>query len=350
MRKSKCEICKKEFDYFSVILPFCKECIIKHFKDIKDTLYKIHKKSREKFELSFPKEKETGIKCGLCARECIIKEGERGFCGLRINKERKLINYGTQEKGFCSFYYDPLPTNCVADWVCKGHKAYGKYNLAVFYETCSLNCLFCQNYRFRYTKPWKDVSSSVDELIKALNPSVFCVCFFGGDPTTQALNSLKVAEEAIKRNIVVCYESNGMWNKKILEKILEVVKESGGILKFDIKAYSPEIYYALTGYDGKRVYENFEFACKYLGDLSSEHLCVSTLMVPGYIDEYEILKISEFIANLNPNIPYALLAFAPHFEMRDTRTTYYREAERFYHIAKEKGIKNVRIGNVFLLR
>ncbi len=345
----RCEYCGEKLDYIPEILKLCKNCLIKNFDNIKEKLSFIHKNSRKRFDLTFP-DKRKGIKCGLCARECYIENGERGFCGLRVNKDGKLINFGTQEKGFFQFYYDPLPTNCVADWVCSGHKAHGKHNLAVFYETCSLDCLFCQNYHFRYRKPWKDKPSSYIELVRAFNPSVHCICFFGGDPTTQALHSLKVSEEALKRGIVVCYESNGMWNRKILERVLEVVRESGGILKFDIKAYSPEIYFALTGYDGKRVFENFEFAVNYLGELSAKHLCVSTLMVPGYIDKFEISKIARFIAELKPEIPYALLAFAPHFEMSDIRTTYRKEAEEFYRIAKEKGLKNVRIGNVFLLK
>jgi len=344
-----CSICKKDFDYIGKILPFCKSCLINNFALLREKIKNIHLFSRKRFELSFPEGKE-GIKCNLCARECILKEKERGFCGLRMNKNNRIYNFGKKEFGFFQFYYDPLPTNCVADWVCSGHKAYGKYNLAVFYETCSLNCLFCQNYHFRYRKPWKDAPSHANEVIRSFNPSIHCICFFGGDPTTQAANSLYVAEEALKRNIVVCYESNGMWNRGILRRILDIVKESGGILKFDIKAYSPEIYFVLTGYDGKRVFENLEFAVDYLGEHSSKHLCVSTLMVPGYIDEFEISKIGDFIAKLNPKIPYALLAFAPHFEMSDIRTTYRGEAEKFFQIAKGKGLKNVRIGNVFLLK
>ncbi|MEN3046850.1 MAG: radical SAM protein [Candidatus Hydrothermales bacterium] len=344
----KCKICNKDFDYLTRILRICKSCLIENFENIKEELISIHRLTREKFELTFPTG-EGEIKCKFCARECPLSENERGFCGLREYRNKKFINYSNDNYGFFQFYYDPLPTNCVADWICKGHTAYGKYNLAVFYETCSLNCLYCQNYHFRYRKPWKEKAHSYVELLRALNPVVFCVCFFGGDPTTQAIHSIKFSEEAIKMGKVICYESNGMWNKNLLLKILEIVKESGGILKFDIKAYSKEVYFALTGYDGKKVFENLELAVNYLGDLSSKHLCASTLMVPGYIDEYEISGICEFISKLNPSIPYALLAFAPHFEMSDARRNYKSEAYRFYEIVKSKGLKNVRIGNFFLL-
>ena len=41
-------------------------------------------------------------------------------------------------------------TNCVADWVCAGHKDKGRYNLAVFLGACSFDCLFCQNSQYRH--------------------------------------------------------------------------------------------------------------------------------------------------------------------------------------------------------
>lgn len=345
----RCSLCGREFDYISKILPFCKECILKNFEKIKNEIERIHENSRKKFNLpGFPPLR--GIKCGLCKRNCRLGEGEYGFCGLRKVENKRLIHVGGLKNGFYRYYYDPLPTNCVADWVCSGHNKRGYYNLAVFYESCSLNCLFCQNYHFRYLRPEKEIPSSPQRLIGAINSSVYCICFFGGDPTTQALHSLEVAEEAMKRGIVVCYESNGLWNEKILERVLNVVKNSGGYLKFDIKAWNPEIYFSLTGYDGKDVFENFKKCVEILKKDAKNHLCASTLMVPGYIDEEEVFKIAKFIAEMDEEIPYALLAFSPHFEMNDVRTTKRMEAEKCVEAAKKAGLKNVRVGNVFLLK
>ena len=43
--------------------------------------------------------------------------------------------------------------------------------------------------------------------------------------------------------------------------------------------------------------------------------------MPGYIDATQVGRIAEFIAGLDPSIPYALLAFHPAFEMNDLPTT-----------------------------
>ncbi len=346
----RCHLCNREFYYISKTFPFCRECIFREFSNLKEVIKKIHGETRKKFNLpGFPPVK--GLKCGLCKRNCRIGENEYGFCGLRKTVGKKIIHTGgTKNKGFLKYYYDSLPTNCVADWVCSGHTKYGYYNLAIFYESCSLNCLFCQNYHFRNLKPEEEIPFTPEEILRAIHPAVHCICFFGGDPTTQALHSLEIAKEALKRKVVVCYESNGLWNEKIMEQVVDIVRESGGYLKFDIKAWNKEIYFSLTGYNGEGVFENFGKCAEILKDDAKKHLCVSTLMVPGYVNEEEVYEIARFVSRFDVEIPYALLAFAPHFEMKDVRTARYVEAERCMKSAKEAGLKNVRIGNSFLLK
>ena len=46
-------------------------------------------------------------------------------------------------------------------------------------------------------------------------------------------------------------------------------------------------------------------------------LIASTLLVPGYVNENEVGGIARFIASINPDIPYSLLAYCPHFYMSD---------------------------------
>ena len=78
-------------------------------------------------------------------------------------------------------------------------------------------------------------------------------------------------------------------------------------------------------------------------------LLASTLLVPGYVDEREVEAIAGFIAGLNPEIPYSLLAFYPHFYLHDLPTTSRRHAIRCKEVAERKGLRRVHIGNVHLL-
>ncbi len=60
-------------------------------------------------------------------------------------------------------------------------------------------------------------------------------------------------------------------------------------------------------------------------------------------------KIARFIAALDPEIPYSLLAFAPNFCMGDLPCTPVRQAREAEAAARAAGLVNVRIANRHLL-
>jgi pyruvate formate lyase activating enzyme len=67
------------------------------------------------------------------------------------------------------------------------------------------------------------------------------------------------------------------------------------------------------------------------------------------VDAAEVGQIARFIAGLNPHIPYALLAFHPHFHMHDLPRTSRRHAQECLEAARAAGLTNVRVGNLHLL-
>jgi pyruvate formate lyase activating enzyme len=77
-------------------------------------------------------------------------------------------------------------------------------------------------------------------------------------------------------------------------------------------------------------------------------LTASTLLVPGYVDAEEIENIAKFISQINPNIPYTLLAFYPCYIMNDLPTTSKKQALECQKAA-QKHLTNTRIGNIHLL-
>ena len=106
-----------------------------------------HRQSRTEFRLPpVPPDDPEGVRCNLCVNACRIGENEPGYCGLRENRDGRLTG-GSAAKARLSLYHDPLPTNCVADWVCAGgtkagYPTYshcpgaesGYKNLAVFFQ------------------------------------------------------------------------------------------------------------------------------------------------------------------------------------------------------------------------
>jgi pyruvate formate lyase activating enzyme len=298
--------------------------------------------------------------------ECRIPDGGMGFCGLRQNKGGRLIGVSSEE-GNLSWYHDPLPTNCVADWVCPGgcgtgfpgyaYRAgpeYGYRNLAVFFHACSFDCLFCQNWHFR-EEAMVPQRRNVQELVDSVDKTTSCICYFGGDPTPQLPFAIKASRLAIERNrgriLRICWESNGTMNKELLKEVIRLSLESGGCIKFDLKAWDENLNIALTGISNNRTFENFSIIAEWIKNRPDPPLLIaSTLLVPGYIDEEEVRHIARFIASLDKEIPYALLGFYPQFYMSDLPVTSRDFAYRCLAIAKDAGLKRVRLGNVHLLR
>jgi pyruvate formate lyase activating enzyme len=281
----------------------------------------------------------------------VIAEGQRGFCGLRTVQAGRLRHLGgTPARGILQWYRDPLPTNCVADWVCPGGAQQGKHNLAVFYRSCTLDCLFCQNWHYRRTDPVRSPGMTARQLTDAANQGTYCVCFFGGDPASQMPHALASAKLLTERGVVVCWETAGTANEKLMERACRLALESGGIVKFDLKAFTEPLHVALTGLSNRQTLRNFARAARRCRERPDPPLVVaSTLLVPGYVDAQEVGRIAGFIAEQDPRIPYALLAFGPHYLMTDLPPTSAGHAEAARQAALDAGIENVRIGNRHLL-
>lgn len=148
----------------------------------------------------------------------------------------------------------------------------------------------------------------------------------------------------------ICWETNGSMNPKLLEHMMTLAVNSGGCVKFDLKAWNNDLHVALTGAENKRTLKNFARAAKHIVRRGNPPVLIAnTLMVPGYIDVEEVSAIAGFIASLNPDIPYSLLAFHPQFYMSDLPLTPTHLAEQCLDAAREAGLSNVRIGNIHLL-
>jgi pyruvate formate lyase activating enzyme len=329
----------------------------------------VHSISRRQFGLpaSAPRASE-GVKCTHCVNECVIAPGEFGFCAVKTNQNAHLKHIaGLPRAGNVEFYYDPLPTNCVASWVCpegeNSQKVSGtwtwsfaparKRNLAVFYNSCTFDCLFCQNWHYR-ERTRAGTTMTAEQLAAQVDRNTSCICYFGGDPSAQILHAIKTSQIARRasRNpaVRICWETNGSMDKKFRRTIAETSLESGGCIKFDLKAMNENLHVALTGTSNRNTLDNFRFLAGLGGKpRAAPFLIASTLLVPGYIDTEEVRDIAGFIASLDPQIPYSLLGFHPQFLMSDLPVTSRQHAERCYEAAKEAGLARVNIGNRHLL-
>ncbi len=344
-----CKECSKSA-ILSQSLPYCPECIRSKFEKLRPEILNIHKQTRIDYNLvlEIPRDK-NGLVCGLCVNNCIIGRNSTGYCGVRKNNGERIA--GPDEKlAYVDWYHDPLPTNCVADWACKGSKDLGYKNLAVFYEACTFNCLFCQNWQFRTRKN----KASIQELASAADPLTSCICYFGGDPAPFALHSIATAREILERNrnkkFRVCWETNGSVSPEIMKTWLELAIDSDGCIKIDFKAFSEELNIALCNGSNRNTKENIMLIAKHMSEREKPPiLVVSTLLIPGYIDEYELTEMAKFLSSTDKNIPWAFLCFYPHFYFSDLPQTSRKQADTALKVAAGYGMKYTHLGNVHLL-
>ncbi len=352
-REAVCNVCGTRSKDISASLGLCRQCILESWGQSRPWVEKAHEESREDFSLPLvPPEK--GKACGKCVNDCRIPEGEKGFCGVRGNIDGKVVSL--VEGAIVEWYYDPLPTNCVAGFVCPGCRdpGPGTKNLAVFYGACTFDCLFCQNWTYRNNTASLSPTMSPQELASKRNSKAICICYFGGDPTPQIDHALETSMIAVQENddTRVCFETNGSMTKPGLRKMAEIAYESGGCIKFDLKTWHEEMNIALCGVTNKQTLSNFKWLSEYgqeRGDRGTPFLIASTLLVPGYIVAEEVALISKFIKDLDETIPYSLLAFHPSYRMTDMEATTRKQALACEEAAEKSGLERTRIGNIHLL-
>ena len=333
----------------SETLPYCPDCIRDRYKEIERDIMTIHGQTRTQYGLprSVPDDM-TGIGCPLCVNRCGIAEGEFGYCGVRQNIGGRMSG-PDRHWAYADWYHDPLPTNCVADWVCSGSRDHGYTNLAVFYEACTFNCLFCQNYHYRDRKN----RVTTEDLLRAVDATTGCVCFFGGDPTPFALHNLEVAKQIQdrKRKIRICWETNGSVSREVMSKWIDSALATNGCIKIDLKTHDEHLHVALCGTSNANTLLNIRLVAKSMVERGKPPLLVvSTLLIPGYIDEAEICSMAQLISSINVDIPWSFLGFYPHFRLHDLPRTSRRQAEMALSIARDFRIKNTHLGNVHLLQ
>ncbi len=365
-KDAKCLLCGELLGEVARCIGICPSCVRNRPLESRERIERVHAESREMFGLpTRPPANPDGIECKLCFHRCRPGKQQKGYCGVRHGTKSSMRTDG-KSRSLVSFYRDPLPTNCVADWVCAGGTGEGYprfsndcgpevgfYNLAVSLEACNFNCLFCQNWSFRkaHLAPrW----TPIETLEKEVDDCTSCICFHGGDPGPQLPYAVRLSEAVRKKNpgriFRICWETNGALHPSGLKKMIRLALKSGGCVKMDLKAWSPETHRALCGFENSKVLENFARAAEWSSERPSPPaLVASTPLIPDFIGEDEIFGLASFIARINPDIPYAILAFAPQFLMDDSTTTSSAQAEACYRAAKLAGLTRVRIGNEHLL-
>ncbi|MBB2181303.1 AmmeMemoRadiSam system radical SAM enzyme [Lachnospiraceae bacterium MD1] len=272
------------------------------------------------------------VQCDICPHHCKIEEGHIGLCNARTNKNGTIVcdNYGRMT----AVALDPIEKKPLY------HYYPGSKILSIGSYGCNLNCPFCQNCDISMVGK-RDIETEqvdIEELVKKAlqlrDRGNIGIAFTYNEPLIGFEFVRDCAARAREKNLKNVVVTNGYICEEPLKRLLPLIDA----FNIDLKGFTESYYHKLRG-DLETVKRSIELAS------AKCHVEITTLIVPGENDsEEEIEALSNWIANINPEIPLHISRFFPRWKMYDKEAT---PVNKVYHLAEiaRKHLKYVYEGN-----
>ncbi|MBN6741473.1 AmmeMemoRadiSam system radical SAM enzyme [Acidithiobacillus ferrivorans] len=275
------------------------------------------------------------IQCDLCPRDCRLQEGQRGACFVRMREGNTMVltTYG-RSSGFCIDPIEKKPLN---------HFYPGSSVLSFGTAGCNLACKFCQNWdisKSREMDRLQDQASPAGIAATALSLAVKSVAFTYNDPVIFAEYAMDTADACHAVGIKTVAVTAGYIHAQPRAEFFAKMDATN----VDLKAFTDEFYFKLTGAHLAPVLETLEYIVKE----TQTWLEITTLLIPGHNDsEAEIRAAAEWIMErLGPDVPLHFSAFHPDYRMPDVPATPADTLVQARRVAMEMGLHYVYTGNV----
>ena len=274
------------------------------------------------------------IRCTLCPRECVIDDRERGYCGVRENRDGTY--YTLVYSRLCSYNIDPIEKKPLF------HFHPGSLSFSIATAGCNLNCKFCQNWQISQVSPEQVRSIYVPPKEVARNAADYrCVsiAYTYSEPTIFYEYMLDTALAGHEENVKSVVVTAGYISPKPLQELCKKVDA----IKVDLKAYSEKYYKDIVNGELKPVLEALVTMRK-----MNTWTEIVYLVVPMLNDsDAELKGLSQWIkANLGPDVPIHFTRFHPQYILKNLPPTPIQTLEKAKAIADAEGLHYVYIGNV----
>lgn len=277
---------------------------------------------------------DMNVQCHMCFRNCVITEGERGFCKSRENIEGMLytLTYGRP----VAVHIDPV------EKIPFSHFYPGTDALAIGTATCSLRCLNCINWQFAWKTPEEveQLYMTPEEVVEtAKENDLETICFTYNEPTNCYEYMLAVFKLAKEEGMRTVFHTSGVMNSAPFEELCPYVDA----VVVDLKGFTEEFYEENCSGELQPVLD-FLLNVK-------EHgiwLEVVNLVIPGKNDSADTIRemCQWYVENLGSDVPLQFSRFFPTNSLSNLAPTPVATLETACEIAEEAGIHYVYIGNV----
>lgn len=287
--------------------------------------------------LIYEKLDEKTVKCGICRHFCVIKDGKKGICQVRENKDGRLVSLVYSKVIAASV--DPIEKKPIF------HLKPGSLSYSIATPGCNFRCAFCQNADiaqmpadFNGMIQGKDLSPEwiVDQAVKKGCRSI---SYTYTEPTVFFELAFDTARLAKSHGLFNVFVTNGYMSDDLLEMVSPYLDAAN----VDLKSFSDRFYQTFCKARLEPVKENIRKMLD-LGILVE----LTTLLIPGLNDgKDEIKAMAEYIANdLGRDTPWHISRFHPCYHMTDRPPTPVVALEMAYEAGKKAGLRYVYTGNV----
>ena len=298
------------------------------------------------------------VQCQMCFRQCVVSEGERGFCRNKVNVDGR---YYTLVYGHPSaLQIDPIEKEpCF-------HMLPGATIFCTGTASCNNRCRFCHNWHLSQRsfeqidhvdltpkqtvelaqgKGYGDTLPAVrvvggPHTLDDLRHELRCdaVSFTYNEPTVFYEHMFEVAQVAKKAGLRALFHTNGGMNEAPLAALLEYMDA----VTVDLKAFTPAFYRQVSSSELEPVLRTLQQIQR-----SGVHLEIVNLLIPTLNDEMDdVRRMCQWIRDtLSPEVPLHVNRFHPAHKLTHLSPTPVETLEHAAHIADEEGLQYVYVGN-----
>jgi len=275
------------------------------------------------------------VQCELCPKGCVIEEGGRGNCRVRVNIDGKLraVTYGRP----CSIHIDPIEKKPFF------HFLPGTNALSVACAGCNLHCKNCQNWEISQSLP-EDIEAyrvSPQELAAmALKEKTPSIAYTYGDPIAfyeYTLDTSRLSQPQGTHNVLV---TSGYIRPEPMRTMLKTVDA----VKLDFKFFDDALYRQICDAALEPV-----LATMRLVKDSGVWLEIVHLLIPTLNDSpAQVKAFCGWIAdNLGSDVPLHFSRFYPHYLLKNLPETPAETLLAARAIAIKAGLHYVYVGNIY---
>jgi pyruvate formate lyase activating enzyme len=274
------------------------------------------------------------LRCFACGHCCPLPDGAIGVCKVRYNEGgRLLVPWGYVGGVQC----DPIEKKPFFH----AHPGALAYSFGML--GCDLHCGYCQNWVT--SQALRDpaavappLRANPDDLVgDALRQQARVIVSTYNEPLITSEWAVAVFKEAKAAGLTTGFVSNGNGTPQVLEYLRPWVD----LYKVDLKSFDDRHYRELGGRIGPiletiRRLHAMEFWVE-----------IVTLLIPGFNDSRdELLRLTEFVASVSPDIPWHVTAFHGDYKMTDPENTTAEMLLTAADIGRANGLRYVYAGNL----